>query len=454
MQLLECIICNPNVTSKLEMTTHHHLGGCMKPMNAKSLAASLILFTFTLVACTQNPETASERTNGAESAPVKARDFGTVSADVGRDVAANATGVYVVGETTGSLDGVNKGGRDGFIRKYDGGVIWAEQFGTREYDTATRVAADAAGNSYVVGQTLGALGSRVGQSDAYVRKYNSSGVVQWTRQFGTPSFDYGQDVAVDGGGNVLTLSQEAALGFTVRKFNSSGVLQTTRTVTNPGLPNLYPNAMAVDSAGNVLVLAGWVQAANQIRVFKLTNTLADVWNVAFQPSTTPSYGLDIATFGTDIYITAILSATTPGYGARYGKLNSAGTLTAVKQLEPTTACNCTYPNSITVDGNGDIYVAGRSNGAFPGFINAGLADIVVFKYNSANTRLWAKQLGQGNYGSTGEDFGYGIAVSDAVYITGESERNLLGDPKYGTSDYDAFLVQMDKTTGAVLGIDQ
>jgi hypothetical protein len=99
-------------------------------------------------------------------------------------------------------------------------------------------------------------------------------------------------------------------------------------------------------------------------------------------------------------------------------------------------------------------VTGYTTQAFPGFTNAGSNDIVVFKYNNANVRVWAKQLGQGNYGSVFQDIGNAIAVSDAVYVTGYTYGNLLGDPKYGINDADAFLAQIDKTTGAVLGIDQ
>jgi hypothetical protein len=425
------------------------------------VVAGLTLFAFFFAACNQAPDVSPSTAAGAkpivsDGGPLKARDFGTALDDFGYGIAANATGVYAVGQTAGSLDGVNKGASDAFLRKYDGGAVWAQQFGTRSADSANKVAVDTAGNSYVVGQTSGALGFKVGQSDAYLRKYNGGGVVQWTRQFGTPSSDSGVDVALDSTGNIIVLSHEVYSSFTVRKFNSIGVLQTTRTVSNPGLPDLSPVALAIDSADNVIVLANWIQQMliPQIRVFKLTNTFSDVWNVAFQPSPTPSEGFDIATFGTDVYVAASLYDSIPGYGGRYGKLNSAGTLTVVKQLEPTTTCDCTTPRSITIDTNGDIYVTGYTTQAFPGFTNAGSNDIVVFKYNNANVRVWAKQLGQGNYGSVFQDIGNAIAVSDAVYVTGYTYGNLLGDPKYGINDADAFLAQIDKTTGAVLGIDQ
>jgi Beta-propeller repeat len=433
----------------------NHLLG--KSLVVSSLVLFLILF---LAACSQTSVDVGQT-------QLTKQDFGTAGSDGGSGIAANATGVYVVGSTSGSLDGPNKGGSDAFLRKYDGGVVWGQQFGTRAFDQATDVAVDSAGNSYVVGNTEGALGFRVGGTDVFLRKYNSSGIVQWTRQFGTRFYDVASDVALDSSNNifVLNLNQDAAaendIGFTLRKYNGSGVLLTSRTVTSASLPSLSPAALAIDSTGNVVVLARWLDSAGgtsqNVRVFKFTNTLADVWNVPFQQTVNYEFANDIATFGTDIYLTARISSATANYGARYGKLNSAGTLVAVKQLEPTSTCNCTIPLSITVDSSGNIYIAGFTFGAFPGFTNAGFSDIVVFKYNTANTRIWVRQFGQGTFGTTEYDYGYGIAVSDAVYVTGYTYGNLLGDPKYSNppiNDTDAYLAQLDIATGAVLGIDQ
>jgi Beta-propeller repeat len=318
------------------------------------------------------------------------------------------------------------------------------------------VAVDAAGNSYVAGATSGALGFKIGSFDGYVRKYSSAGAVIWTRQFGTTGSDVATDVAVDGSGNVFVLGQDNRNGFIVRKFSSAGVLLASRTVTNASLPFLEPTALAIDSIGNVIVLTQWFGGATSgynVRVFKLTTALADVWNVPYQTNFS-DYAFDVATLGTDIYITARIDTPTAGFGARYAKLNSAGTIILTRQLEPTPSCSCTFPRSIAVDGSGFVYVTGYTSGAFTGFTNAGSFDIVAFKYDAAGTRIWVRQLGAGTYGSTDLDFAQGVAVSDSVYVTGYTFGNLLGDPKYGVNDADAFLAQLDKTTGAVLGIDQ
>ncbi len=427
----------------------------MKDLTGKRLVV-LILVLFLvlfLAACSQNPIDLGQT-------PLTSQDFGTAGYDEARGLAANATGVYVAGYTEGSLDGPNKGSTDAFLRKYNGGVVWARQFGTRAPDTATDVAVGPAGNSYVVGDTNGALGFKVGFTDVFLRKYSSSGALLWTRQFGTTDSDSATAVALDGSGYVYVLSREKFATFTLRKFNGNGVLVASRMVAS--LPFLSAKALAVDSAGNVVVLTDWFDFTGgtsiNVRVFKFTSALADVWDVAFQQTANSEIAYDITTFGTDIYVTARVNSFTAGSGARYGKLNSAGATLAVRQLEPTSTCVCTVPESITTDSSGNIYIAAHTFlGAFPGFSNAGNEDIVVFKYNPANTRVWVTQFGQGNYGTPQFDYAYGIAVSDAVYVTGRTDGNLLGDPKYSDppiSDSDAYLAQLDKTTGAVLGIDQ
>ena len=85
--------------------------------------------------------------------------FGSPDEDVAHGVAADAAALTVTGHTYGSLDGPNKGTFDVFVRRYDraGKVIWATQFGTSVADLGMDVAADATGFT-VVGHTNGSLG--------------------------------------------------------------------------------------------------------------------------------------------------------------------------------------------------------------------------------------------------------------------------------------------------------
>ncbi|MBI4311362.1 MAG: SBBP repeat-containing protein, partial [Chloroflexi bacterium] len=132
------------------------------------------------------------------------RQFGTASDDEAYAVAVDSSGVYVAGHTFGALPGqTNAGSLDAFVRKYDagGGELWTHQFGTASYDEAHGVAVDSSG-VYVVGYTGGALPGRTnaGSLDAFVRRYDASGAERLTRQFGTASVDLASGVAVDSSG--------------------------------------------------------------------------------------------------------------------------------------------------------------------------------------------------------------------------------------------------------------
>lgn len=101
-------------------------------------------------------------------------------------------GVYVDGYTDGRLGDTRRGGWDAYVAfiSADGRLVWLRQFGSAEDDYGSGLAADASG-VYVSGQTYGALpGARNrGRSDAFVRKLSPTGSPVWTRQFGTKRHD-------------------------------------------------------------------------------------------------------------------------------------------------------------------------------------------------------------------------------------------------------------------------
>ena len=103
------------------------------------------------------------------------RQFGTGSDDSVTGVAVDAGGdVVVAGYTFGSLEGVSAGGLDAFVRKFDaaGSVLWTRQFGTSDTDQALGVAVGSTASIVVVGQTDGSLeGVNAGVWDAFVRTY-------------------------------------------------------------------------------------------------------------------------------------------------------------------------------------------------------------------------------------------------------------------------------------------
>lgn len=144
-------------------------------------------------------------------------------------VAASSSGVYVSG--SGTLPGqTSLGGSDAFVRKYsvDGNEVWTRQFGSTSDDTAWGVAADDSG-IYLVGETTGAFPQQThaGDVDVFVRKYSVDGDEVWTRQFGSASFDYARAITVGTSGVYMTgymgsNTAEGANGNYTRKYDLDG----------------------------------------------------------------------------------------------------------------------------------------------------------------------------------------------------------------------------------------
>jgi hypothetical protein len=110
------------------------------------------------------------------------RQFGTNDSDAASAVAADASGVYVAGNTDGILPGeAGAGGTDAFVRKYDadGNELWTRQFGTSGIDGAFGASADGSG-VYVAGIINGSF---LGPIGSFVRKFDASGNEVWTLLF-------------------------------------------------------------------------------------------------------------------------------------------------------------------------------------------------------------------------------------------------------------------------------
>jgi len=133
------------------------------------------------------------------------RQFGTKEDDDGYGLWADASGVFVTGDTWGALKGQRDlGGSDAYARllsPVDGSTIWTHQFGTSKSDVSFGAMASD-GVLYAVGSTDGGFGDQVsmGQTDAFVQAIDAAtGQKLWTHQFGTVKDDDGYAGWVDSG---------------------------------------------------------------------------------------------------------------------------------------------------------------------------------------------------------------------------------------------------------------
>ena len=169
------------------------------------------------------------------------RHLGSKADDVAGGIAADGSGLTIVGTTGGHITRNVRGASDAFIRRYDrhGQVLWTHQFGTDAQDMGQDVAADAGGLT-VLGSTDGSFsgsGGTLGINDLFVRRYNRNGTKQWTRQFGTSADeDPGAIAAGDGGLFVVGTTSGALTGTNapddedafVRRYDRSGHVEWTR----------------------------------------------------------------------------------------------------------------------------------------------------------------------------------------------------------------------------------
>jgi hypothetical protein len=266
--------------------------------------------------------------------------FGTGDYDLGSNVVADGTGVYVVGSTRGAFPGqASAGGYDVFHARLDaeGNVDTVVQFGSRKDDYGH---ANAIGPSgvYVNGYTLGRMGQKHrGGWDAFVALLSTDDTMTWLRQFGTPGFDLGFGLVADAVGAYVT-------------GETSGRLKDQ---TDRGSNDAYARLLAANDGSTV-----WTrQFGTADRDVSYGATLAD--GVLYAIGTTGGSFGDQEVGEGDVFVQAMDPAT----GARTWT-HQFGT------AEPDTG-------SAGWVGEGAIYVVGFTRGAFPGFDAAGAADAFV-----------------------------------------------------------------------------
>jgi cysteine-rich repeat protein len=341
--------------------------------------------------------------NGVVDYSELVRQFGSSAMDYGYRVSADGSGnIYAVGRVGAALPGqTHLGNEDAYVRKYDssGTVVWTREFGTSSYDMANDVSADSSGNIYVGGDTYGTLPGQTasGSMDAFVRKYDSTGTVVWTNQFGTSSEDYVQGVSVDSSGNVyavgfagFNLSGQTYLGSGdafVRKYDSSGNILWTRQFGTSGYD--VANDVSVDSSGNVYV-AGFTAGTF--------------------PGQTNSGGQ---------------------YDAFVVKYDSSGTLVWARQFGTSSG---DIASGVSADSSGNAYVAGHTNGALPGQTNLGNSDAFVRKYDGSGTELWTRQYGTPGFYSYDNAMGVSVDGSGNAYVAGYTTGNFMGQTSSGGTD--------------------
>ena len=190
--------------------------------------------------------------------------IGTNCSDTVAGVALDPQGgLYVVGTGCAGLPGPNlkfTGDADAFVAKFtaDGHLAYTTYLGGTGSDTGWGIAADPAGNAWVVGDASSDFprtASGGASGTAFIAKLDTTGRLQFS------FIDVGtiRAVTMDTLGNVYTAGQasvavNSSLDPYVRKLAGNGAQLKSRFVLSPGHPyGEAPTAIAVDASGAVYI---------------------------------------------------------------------------------------------------------------------------------------------------------------------------------------------------------
>ena len=366
------------------------------------------------------------------------RQAGTSDWTYGNDVAVDDSGnAYVVGFMNGEADFSGqrfsvRGESDLFIAKYQpqGALSWAKQFGTAGYLNAQAVRWSAHNVLYITGSIRNGIlqpgvgrariGNTVllpgGEEDMILAAFDSMGTPLWATQAGSTHKARGEDIALDGSGNLYVtgsfmgrfgetslISPDKEAAF-IAKYSSSGTLLWARGILEIGART--GKGIAVDQTGYSYV-TGLLEAEDTTRI---------------------------------------------GGRSFLARYDADGVLTWVRTGDNSQASSMGY--SVGIDNAGNSIVTGAFTGRLvldsielvstpPRDIKA-LSDVFLAKYSPDGVLLWAR-----SGGGPGGDHPNAVAV-DAdgnVYVTGSiyesaifGGRQLAGKAE-GTQNRSTFVVK-------------
>ncbi|MBN8701889.1 MAG: T9SS type A sorting domain-containing protein [Bacteroidetes bacterium] len=331
----------------------------------------------------------------------------------------------------------SNGNLDIFFAKYDSSSTysWAYNIGSTSKDAATAIAVDGSSNVYVAGYFQGTMDldpgagtstvSCAGGTDAFVAKYNSSGVYQWGFAIGGTSGDNILSLEIDGSSNVLvsgyfngTIDLDPGVGTAtvtsaggadafLAKYNSSGTYQWGGKIGGTG-KDVAP-AIDHDGSDNVYITGEY------------TGTAIDFDIGA------GSYTLTAATIGQSMFV---------------AKYNSSGTIQFANSFGcSSTACTA-FGSALCLDASDNVYLGGSFSGSIDWDPGAGTASLtgcgfmcgsydgLIAKYNSSGTYQWAAKFG---YNPTESVVAMKIDLSGNPVFTGNFTGGMDIDPTTGST---------------------
>jgi hypothetical protein len=291
--------------------------------------------------------------------------YGGTAVDQGYSCADDGSGNIILAGETNSGGGIHTAGahqtlfgggaNDAFIAKFNSAGVrqWGTYYGAGGTDYGQACTAYPTGDIYLAGHaastvSISTVGSHqaspgAGGGDAFLVKFNSTGVRQWGTYYGGAGVDAAESCATDAGGSVYMVGYTASTsniatagchqatngggtydGF-VAKFNSSGVRQwgtfyggtasdVGQSCAVDGSGNLYFAGYTSTSTGTVIATPGSHQttigslSGPDAFLVKFNLTGVRQWGTYYGGATN-DYGYSCAINGTDFYLCGYSNST-------------------------------------------------------------------------------------------------------------------------------------------------
>lgn len=346
--------------------------------------------------------------------------------------------VYASGTTAGSLDGVNQGGTDVFIRRFDrsGKLLWRKQLGTTHNDQAAGVATDTAGNVYV-GMDYPTYYYDV----SILYKFSANGKLLWKR---SPKLDGLIAVRNDAKGNVYVFGDkyfESTDNGVSESYSPTGtLLKRYYTNTGLGIGGYYQKSAVVDAAG-ISYVAQYTRddQYTDLSLIAYDKNAAQLWTTSIGGSWEGSSGEWESTgvsvedlHAKDAFLYAILYRYA---SSEYfvGKFNKAtGQELWRKPLG-------FIGQGVTADQVGNVLIVGRTSNS---------QDMVYRKLSASGATLWSKTFGSSAADNLRDVAYYG---DNEFYAGGFAAAALPNKPYRGGRD--GALMRLS-SSGARTWVDQ